>query len=400
MSAINKPISLKPETIQPNITHSSRTFLLRYFIAFVCIILTALIAYSIASNNKHSTNDNYYIYLTAIIVPLLIASVVILPIFSEGFNFSVIVALITVFIVGLITIYYFMKIVANAETRYVSGIMYFLGILIAIVLLAMAYKIFYRIIRNVKGTWGFVLNMVFLIPCILLDGIEYIYSDFKNTETSVRILFLIELILVFLFSFINTRVLNRKSDVVLLSDPEDLYRLHKLSDDSVMYSSSQLFRENYGVSMWIYINTSHSTHGKPIPLFFHGNMDSNGDYSSEMASYPTVEYDQTTQKLKVLIAKNNSIQLDITGQKWNYLAISMDEGNANIFLNGELIKTLPYSTEQTGTPGKYNLYSGWNGKYIDGIFGAICNIIYHKLPLTPEQVSRTYNLFSGKNPPI
>jgi hypothetical protein len=79
----------------------------------------------------------------------------------------------------------------------------------------------------------------------------------------------------------------------------------------------------------------------------------------------------------------------------------MDNGNAIIFMNGELIKTIPYTTSPSSQKsGDNKLSVGWNTDQIDGLFGAICNVVYYKTPLTPDQVARMYNLYLHKNPPI
>ncbi len=398
---MNNPLNTTT-TIQPLQKNSTKTFLLRYSFAFLCIVLTG-IAMWMAQQNPNSANDNYYMYLTMILMPLIIAGFIVLPIFSEGFNFNLNTTLISVLIVVMVTMYYFMKIVVNAELRYVGYMMYLLGIAIVICLLAMIYKIFYRIIRNVKGTWATILSILFLLPCMLLDGIEALSTDFKNTATSVKILAFIEFCLIFLF-FYAKGSFRGSSEVVLLGDPKDLHQLHNLGDDSVMFNPSNgTFRENYGISMWFYINTSHSTHGSPIPVFARANISKteNKNVKYDSVLYPLIEYDQQTQKLKITVANENSIFLDIQGQKWNHLAISMDNGNAIIFMNGELIKTIPYTTSPSSQKsGDNKLSVGWNTDQIDGLFGAICNVVYYKTPLTPDQVARMYNLYLHKNPPI
>lgn len=388
------------EAIKPAQTNSSKTFLLRYSFAFICVILSGF-AMKMAANDPNAANNNYYMYLTMVLLPLIIAGFIILPLFSEGFNFSLNLALISVVTVGIISVYYFMKMIVNAEMQYVGYFMYFLGFAITIVLLAMIYKIFYRIIRNVKGTWGFVVNLIFLIPCFFLDTIELLFADFKNTSNSIKLLFGIEIILIYLFFNLKGLFRNKSSEITLLGEPHDLYEKRDLGSDEIMYSSAEIFRENYGLSMWIYINTSHKTHGRPIPIFTYGNISEDGTYLSvNLLAYPLIQYDQTTQKLKITISSEKSILLDIDGQKWNHLAISMDNGYANIFINGELVKTLPYENTEMGEAGRRRLSAGWNTKYMDGLLGAICNVIYYKKPLTPEQISRHYNYYLHKNPPI
>jgi hypothetical protein len=35
-----------------------------------------------------------------------------------------------------------------------------------------------------------------------------------------------------------------------------------------------------------------------------------------------------------------------------------------------------------------------------GLHGAICNVVYHKSPITAFQVAAEYNLYRYKNPPV
>jgi hypothetical protein len=90
----------------------------------------------------------------------------------------------------------------------------------------------------------------------------------------------------------------------------------------------------------------------------------------------------------MILYKNSGILL----QKWNNMVINYDGGILDIFLNGELVKSIngivPYYTLD-------NLTIGENG----GINGGICNVVYFNKPLTTTNLYFLYNMVKTNNPP-
>ncbi len=95
--------------------------------------------------------------------------------------------------------------------------------------------------------------------------------------------------------------------------------------------------------------------------------------------------------------------LDMPGQKWNNLVISYTDTTVDIFVNGNLEKSVPIHF--TNQP-KYDIADiletgeGDNTVVNGGLHGAICNVVYHKIPLKPFQIATDYNLNRYNNPPI
>jgi hypothetical protein len=83
-------------------------------------------------------------------------------------------------------------------------------------------------------------------------------------------------------------------------------------------------------------------------------------------------------------------------QKWNHIVFNYYENNVDLFINGNLEKSmdlknspihiLPTDVISVGTA--------------NGINGSICNIVYYDVPLTKTKISHIYNMNFMKNPPI
>jgi hypothetical protein len=113
-------------------------------------------------------------------------------------------------------------------------------------------------------------------------------------------------------------------------------------------------------------------------------------------------------------AKHN---IEIPFQKWNQFVFNYREGGVDLFLNGKLIKSYSYSKNELPIYSeKDKIEVGDELKIkkqkmigeqlidiphtIDGLYGAICNVVYYKRPLLKSEIVRNYNLLFYKNPPI
>ena len=87
--------------------------------------------------------------------------------------------------------------------------------------------------------------------------------------------------------------------------------------------------------------------------------------------------------------------LDIEKQKWNNLVFNYNSTSVDIFINGHLEKTVDISKEMPIYSSIDNIIIGEN----KGLYGALCNVVYHKTPLSELMIINSYNLFMNKNPP-
>ena len=68
---------------------------------------------------------------------------------------------------------------SKAYTSIMNKIFIAITFLIAIVALALSYKLFANRLRNQPGITGFILDLIFLIPCLFSDFLEYILKQFN-----------------------------------------------------------------------------------------------------------------------------------------------------------------------------------------------------------------------------
>lgn len=125
-------------------------------------------------------------------------------------------------------------------------------------------------------------------------------------------------------------------------------------------------------------------------------IDCNGDqYSNDC--YKCQLWKNKCDKINKEDTKEKTIDIytskNIKLQKWNNLIINYSSGTLDIFLNGELVKTINgvFSKRNNGT-----ITVGDD----NGVDGGICNIIYFPSLLNINHIQTFYNLLKDKSPPI
>jgi len=168
--------------------------------------------------------------------------------------------------------------------------------------------------------------------------------------------------------------------------------------------SLNLLRNQFSISMWIYVNqhpNSYAAYSKETNVFRFGYPNSN-------MGHPRVSYfnDRTnTNKSDNFIVYVNGddvsgVPISMQMQAWNQLIISYNDSVADIFVNGNLEKSIPLGLPAYDQGDIIEVGHGDNTVTGGGLHGAICNVVYHKTPVTQFQVSSDYNLNRFKNPPV
>jgi hypothetical protein len=97
------------------------------------------------------------------------------------------------------------------------------------------------------------------------------------------------------------------------------------------------------------------------------------------------------------------ISMQIQPQSWNQIVISYNKSMIDIFVNGNLDKSVPIPANARPVYNSGDIIEvgeGDNTIVRGGLHGAICNVVYYKTPLTPFQVAGNYNINRYNNPPV
>ena len=151
----------------------------------------------------------------------------------------------------------------------------------------------------------------------------------------------------------------------------------------------------YGLSFWFYVNSmspnTSSSYSKFVSILNHGNRPNilyKGDSNTLMV---TMRNDYNGNKLpSKLNPENNNERIiytheNVLMQRWNHVAINYSFGTMDVFINGELIKTVlgvvPFSTPNNTTIGEN-----------DGLYGGIKNVVYFDKPM-PKEIAAPNNFW-------
>jgi hypothetical protein len=181
-----------------------------------------------------------------------------------------------------------------------------------------------------------------------------------------------------------------------------------------IYTDSQYILANYGqlngndninykfaISCWLFIDATpnaNPTYAEYTSLLNFGNKPNimyNGKTNTLMIiinqekiknNESFIDFDDNNNRI---IYKNNNFPL----QKWNHVIVNYNGGVLDVFLNGELVKSvigvIPYHTLDNLTVGE-----------MKGIKGGICNVVYFNKDLTITNIYYLYHFMKNRNPPV
>lgn len=387
------------------------------------VLLTAISLYYVSTDTNILSSEKY-IYTFTTFIPLILLIVASFFIFNKQIKIFNLIAGLSIVGIVFIFCYYFNTILsfANRYGTFFNIILQIIIFSIILVGLAIVFTIFEKKIRSLTGFPGLIVNLIFLIPCLITDFIEYIKEQLNITPNITFVLFIIEIIFILLYVYIpylftvkilqgvvgkplliDSLFLNTKKDIAKTSDLEPINRNEfggspNISEQSTDAISNTDIRRNHAFSMWIYIN-QHSPVVQKRNIFNYGTSDpsnSKNDTSHPKISYISNSKTNDMEYITISVNDKNKYKFEIPKQKWNHVVFNYNNGSADVFINGTLERTLyfngvnpTYKSTDLVTVGDDN-----------GINGAICNVEYYSTPLTQFQISSKYNLLMNKNPPV
>jgi hypothetical protein len=151
-------------------------------------------------------------------------------------------------------------------------------------------------------------------------------------------------------------------------------------------------RLNYSMSMWIFLNQQTHVTADASNIFSYGEETNGG--------YPQIQYIRVCPKTGndmfqiKLYSGDAGFELTAPNQKWNNFVFTYNNNIVDLFVNGNLEKTVNRDKQHSQKNSIIKVGSD------NGIYGAICNIRYFEVPLPKNTIVNMYNLLMAQNPPI
>jgi hypothetical protein len=373
--------------------------LTKYASLFLFLFLLLGTIYTANNDDKVQTNNTFF-YIIFITISYLF---VYWYAFTESSSISLNIYFFTACIIAILcTVFFFYSSSASNTTKYITYFMsLFIFFIIAVGFSMIAY-IYANYLKSLKGWVGFIVNLIFYVPCLILDFFSYIRQELNMTTNVLFMLFIFEILLIlfyfympYLISFIvgqNSIPILKESAWLDIYQQIDTAKHLNENDDSTYQDLG------YGFSMWIYLNSQTSNtagNKKELEIFNYGN---------NRKGNPRITYGNNTlenseeDNLNIYFTSSQTVPFTtrIQKQKWNYFVFNYTSTGADVFLNGQLNKTVLFSETELPTFSDIDTVSIGED---NGLYGAICNIQYYRTNLTLPQIVNSYNLLMNQNPP-
>ena len=402
---------------------------IKYAILSAVVIFVSYIIFTSSQNSEAAISDTY-VYAFMICIPLIIMFGIILNVGTDSNATTMFMK--TLGVVLFITLFsYLYSKMSSTYLVYASYIVYGLSFLIILVGLAIVYNFFIDKLSRLEGWSGFFAELLFFLPCLLDDLVKYIMNEINITPNSVYVFIVIEILLILIYFYLPQLVgqftNDKDNSIVLLNLPKklnkdefviassDVLKMYQSPSEYLNNQNMNLYRDNYCLSMWVLINPQNSStaaytketeifkyaftdeagiqHVKPMVRYYGGGdgkdiVQERDKYIFYFSKYPPTEtYDSN---------ENASYEISLPNQKWNQFVFNYNRNNVDLFINGNLERSFSmhnampqYNPEDQITVGSPN-----------GLDGSICNVVYYKHSLSPQQIALNYNVYMNSNPPV
>lgn len=309
----------------------------------------------------------------------------------------------------------------------------FLNLLLIVVLLSLIYKII--VVKIPYGNsrknafFSLLFNIIFYIPCLFTDAFDFIMKlfihEYNSTTTGSILLLLFAIGLISLY-FIAPHIFNKinlQGGKLLVNQPvytNSSFTLGTYKELNGVKNKNEEdeFDYQYAISFWFFLDANTQSSQKYSSILNFGekpnvlynnekntliitmpndvqiksnktNKYNNKDNNKSPAKLNKEDITEETIHNNTILYKNKDILL----QKWNNMIINYNGGTLDIFLNGELVKSVP------GVVPYYKLDNLTIGE-TNGVNGGICNVVYFNKTLTSTNIYYLYNMVKNFSPPI
>lgn len=400
---------------------------LQYILAAI-VVVYIIFLFRLIENDPDALDNKYYTYMLAALIPLGFMFIVALS-NARSPNLIFFGVVCTVCVLLFFTMSYFPDVNTFFKQLYLSmfdfdaipgmsdGSSFLIAIclklllvFIVIVGLSLFYNLFVNQAYRQEGTLGFVIYLVFFIPCLFDDFIRWAFKEFNTTPNIVLVLFVLEIIFLLLYFFIPSRIANYSlsKGETIIKEPLFLGSEHIVEGSSVLNKQTQDFKaikkdrvsmvsremtnRNYALSMWLSYNPVNGNPNTmdPVIVFRYGSKGSADDND-----IPRITYEN--DDLFSILLHTETVNIRLPAQKWNNLVFNFHNSKVDVFVNGILEHTVEFTN---GLPTYHPSYSFVAGSKYHNLHGAICNTTVYLEPLTQTQITQAYNLLKLQNPPV
>ena len=399
------------------------------FIFFVfCILLSLLLGYLLTNNG--ATFDNTCIFVTVIL------AICMYLYYKPGqaissFYFTInnprtILLLIALICIIVYSVYfYYTYYTMNGDIFETTN--YFLDIFLLIIIIVLGLTLVYikykDSINLTTGHNGILTQILFFIPCLITDFIEWVKGELKITPSTVYIILFIEIILILLFFYLSSimqwisnhdPMIRVMPDPVFLKTETKVMTAEKFNGLITDNNGNKNPKTTYSLGFWVYLNDNNGSDQLQLPVLSYGrgklldasevnNQNPYGNYNV----HPAIVFLPNKQKNNVLGGDLNNINighlgiyfsnvetpviLNVPMQRWNYIVLNTTHSMVDVFLNGEII----YTHHMNGSPQQplpiYNVsdYITVGGNNMQG---AIKDITYCDYALSSTSIVSIYNM--------
>ena len=236
--------------------------------------------------------------------------------------------------------------------------------------------------RNSGTLFGLIYNIIFYVPCLLIDIIEYLRLQYAITPTTaynIIIITILLLIVQFYHSNIQEYILYNDA-VILRKDKIDTNYLQNMTTFQDINFVNDNIQYDYALSCMFNIHSFpsniYSNYNENISLLNLGNQPNILYNAEENKLIITMKTDSTSNE--IIFVKEN-----INLQKWNHLVINYTEGTLDIFYNNRLVSSNPMVIP-------YQQYANVTIGQNRGIEGEMCNCYYFKKSLDKPSINNIY----------
>jgi hypothetical protein len=308
---------------------------------------------------------------------------------------------------------YFSSSLDDSQKEFVNYIINILFVISIILALAIVVSLTGNYFTSKPGMMGLLSNLLFYIPCLVVDLIEWIKNEFNNTTPTTLVILLLEIFVIFAYfylpSMLDNKIFSRPA-IEIINEPitlkEEIELLggekFKMENDKMIGKQNNIPRHNYSISMWVNINTnSHNLNAmdNELNIFSYNFKPSvefriNTDNPNGENTHFVFKLSNNLDKKEKYIEKTISLPL----QKWHNFVFTYDNNTVDIFVNAELYHSYTFKVGEhpTYNVNNDNIFIGDNQQ----LSGVICNARYFTNPLTDKEIITTYNLLNNLNPPI